>query len=48
MDRPEADLSALRRDLVAAVGVERCSEAADDLAYYGSDRCRGGWRAGRS
>lgn len=42
MDRP-ADLTALRRDLVAAIGVERCTAAADDLAYYGSDRCRGGW-----
>jgi FAD/FMN-containing dehydrogenase len=42
MDR-QADLTALRRDLVAAVGVERCTSAPDDLAYYGSDRCRGGW-----
>ncbi len=43
MDRPHADLSGLRRDLIAAVGDERCSSAADDLAYYGADRCRGGW-----
>ena len=43
MDRAPADLLALRRDLVAAVGDERCSDAADDLAYYGADRCRGGW-----
>ncbi|HEY0136443.1 MAG TPA: FAD-binding oxidoreductase [Nannocystis sp.] len=42
MDRVP-DLLALRRDLVAAVGDERCSDAADDLAYYGADRCRGGW-----
>ena len=43
MTRPQADLSALRSDLVAAVGAARCSDAPDDLAYYGSDRCRGGW-----
>ena len=43
MDRAPADLHALRRDLVAVVGPERCSDAADDLAYYGGDRCRGGW-----
>ena len=43
MTRPQADLSALRSDLVAAVGATRCSDAPDDLAYYGSDRCRGGW-----
>ncbi len=43
MDRAPADLLALRRDLVAAVGDERCTDAPDDLAYYGADRCRGGW-----
>lgn len=39
----QADLSALRSELIAAVGESRCSDAPDDLAYYGSDRCRGGW-----
>ncbi len=43
MERPPADLLGLRRDLVAAVGEARCTDAPDDLAYYGSDRCRGGW-----
>ncbi len=40
---PQADLSALRDDLIAAVGAARCTDTPDDLAYYGSDRCRGGW-----
>ncbi len=43
MERLQADLSALHRELIAAVGAARCSDAPDDLAYYGSDRCRGGW-----
>jgi FAD/FMN-containing dehydrogenase len=43
MARPQADLPALRSELIAAVGAARCSDAPDDLAYYGSDRCRGGW-----
>ena len=35
--------SSLHRALVAAVGDERCTASPEDLAYYGSDRCRGGW-----
>jgi FAD/FMN-containing dehydrogenase len=37
------DLEDLRADLVAALGPERLSDDPDDLGYYGSDRCRGGW-----
>ncbi len=37
------ELSSLHAALVAAVGAERCTTASEDLAYYGSDRCRGGW-----
>lgn len=33
----------LHAALVAAVGEARCTTASEDLAYYGSDRCRGGW-----
>src|SRR5690606_28093194 len=39
------DLEDLRADLVAALGPERLSDDPDDLGYYGSDRCRGGWPA---
>jgi FAD/FMN-containing dehydrogenase len=37
------DVPSLHRALVAVVGDERCTAAPDDLAYFGSDRCRGGW-----
>jgi len=37
------ELSSLHAALVAAVGDERCTTASEDLTYYGSDRCRGGW-----
>jgi len=43
VDAHPVDLSALHRELIAAVGDERCTDAPDDLAYYGADRCRGGW-----
>ncbi|MEZ4452390.1 MAG: FAD-binding oxidoreductase [Nannocystaceae bacterium] len=29
--------------LIAALGADRVLSDPDDLAYYGSDRCRGGW-----
>ena len=33
----------LRRTLEQALGPEGVLSEAEDLAYYGSDRCRGGW-----
>lgn len=39
----QADLQDLRAALVAAVGAERLADDPADLAYYGADRCRGGW-----
>ncbi len=37
------DPGSLRAALTAAVGAERVLDGAEDLAYYGADRCRGGW-----
>jgi FAD/FMN-containing dehydrogenase len=38
-----ASLPELHAALVASVGQDRCTASADDLAFYGADRCRGGW-----
>lgn len=43
MTAPTASAARLRAALIAAVGEARCTTAAEDLAFYGSDRCRGGW-----
>lgn len=37
------DRAALRKALVDALGPDRVLVGDDDLAYYGTDRCRGGW-----
>ncbi len=36
-------LRSLHAELLAVLGRERCSTTPEDLTYYGSDRCRGGW-----
>lgn len=38
-----ADLPELRAALIAAVGADRLADEPADLAFYGADRCRGGW-----
>ena len=37
------DVEGLRGALAAALGSERVLSSPEDLAYYGADRCRGGW-----
>ncbi|HEY8377335.1 MAG TPA: FAD-binding oxidoreductase, partial [Nannocystis sp.] len=38
-----ADLEALRASLIAATGPDGVRDDPEDLAFYGTDRCRGGW-----
>jgi FAD/FMN-containing dehydrogenase len=37
------DVSRLKAALEAVVGADRVLDSAEDLAFYGADRCRGGW-----